>query len=55
MKFYDVSKKIYPGMPVYKNIPDKQPQFTTVTNKYITETRVYMDVHSGTQDRKSVV
>ncbi len=48
VKVYDVSMPIYEGMPVYKNKPEKQPKFETVTNGYVTETRVSMDVHTGT-------
>ncbi|MDX8359694.1 MULTISPECIES: cyclase family protein [Bacillaceae] len=48
MKMYDVTAQVYTGMPVYKNTPAKQPSLTTVTNDYITESRIDMDVHSGT-------
>jgi arylformamidase len=48
MKMYDVTAPIFEGMPVYKNKPEKQPKFTTVTNDYVTESRVDMDVHTGT-------
>lgn len=48
MKMYDVSSTIYEGMTVYKNKPEKQPKFNRVTNGYVTETRMELDVHSGT-------
>lgn len=48
MKVYDVSSSIYTGMPVYKNKPEKQPKQTTNTNGYVTETRLELDVHTGT-------
>jgi arylformamidase len=48
MKIYDVTAPIFEGMPVYKNKPEKQPKFMTVTNDYVTESRVDMDVHTGT-------
>ncbi|MFE1244363.1 cyclase family protein [Fictibacillus sp. NPDC058756] len=48
MKIYDVSLPIYEGMPVYKNKPEKQPSFDTLQNGHVTETRIAMDVHTGT-------
>lgn len=48
MKFYDVTASIYEGMPVYKNKPEKQPSINTVTNGYVTESKITMDLHSGT-------
>lgn len=51
MKVYDISMPIYPGMPVYKNKPEKQPVFETSADfptHGIHETRVHMDVHTGT-------
>lgn len=45
---YDVTATIYEGMTVYKNKPEKQPKFNTVTNGYVTETRMELDVHTGT-------
>jgi arylformamidase len=48
MKMYDVTAPIFEGMPVYKNKPEKQPKLTTVTNDYVTESRIDMDVHTGT-------
>ena len=48
MKFYDVTMPIYTGMPVYKNKPEKQPTVETVTNGYVTESRLNIDVHTGT-------
>ncbi|WP_217586451.1 cyclase family protein [Lentibacillus saliphilus] len=48
MNVYDISAPIYEGMPVYKNKPEKQPQIETVTNGHVTESRISMDLHSGT-------
>ena len=48
MNMYDVTAPIFEGMPVYKNKPEKQPKLTTVTNDYVTESRIDMDVHTGT-------
>lgn len=48
MKIHDVSMPIYKGMPVYKNIEDKQPSFNTVTNGHVTESRITLDAHVGT-------
>ncbi len=48
MKMYDVTAPIFEGMPVYKNKPEKQPKLMTVTNDYVTESRIDMDVHTGT-------
>lgn len=48
MKLYDVSAEIYEGMPVYKNKPAKQPKLNTVTNGHVTETKMELDLHTGT-------
>ncbi|WP_027407694.1 cyclase family protein [Anoxybacteroides tepidamans] len=48
MKMYDVTAPIFEGMPVYKNKPEKQPKLATTTNDYVTESRIDMDVHTGT-------
>lgn len=48
MKFYDVTAEVYEGMPVYKNKEEKQPKFQTVTNGHVTETRLSLDLHTGT-------
>jgi arylformamidase len=48
MKIYDVTGSIFEGMAVYKNKPEKQPKLKTVTNGYVTESRIDMDVHTGT-------
>lgn len=48
MKIIDVTAPIYEGMPVYKNKPEKQPSITTHTNGHVTESRICMDVHTGT-------
>lgn len=39
---------IIEGMQVYKNKPEKQPKLSTVTNGYVTESRLELDLHSGT-------
>ncbi|MGD6956373.1 cyclase family protein [Rossellomorea aquimaris] len=48
MKIYDVTAPIFNGMPVYKNKPEKQPAIDTKTNGHVTESRISMDVHTGT-------
>ncbi len=48
MKIYDVTAPIFNGMPVYKNKPEKQPRIETNTNGHVTESRLSMDVHTGT-------
>ncbi|RLQ91129.1 cyclase family protein [Falsibacillus albus] len=48
MKIYDITAPIYNGMPVYKNKPEKQPNVETNTNGHVTESRICMDVHTGT-------
>ena len=45
---YDVTAPIFEGMPVYKNKPEKQPKLQTVTNAHVTESRIELDVHTGT-------
>ncbi|RDI41234.1 cyclase family protein [Falsibacillus pallidus] len=48
MKIYDVTAPIFKGMPVYKNKPEKQPDIKTDTNGHVTESRISLDVHTGT-------
>lgn len=48
MKMHDVTGTIYEGMTVYKDKPEKQPTLNTNTNGYVTETRMELDVHTGT-------
>lgn len=48
MKVYDISMPIFEGMAVYKNKPEKQPHIQTVTNGYVSESRIDLDVHTGT-------
>ncbi|PEP48367.1 cyclase family protein [Bacillus pseudomycoides] len=48
MKIYDITAPIFEGMTVYKNKPEKQPQFSRTTNAHITESRITLDVHTGT-------
>ena len=45
---HDVTGAIYEGMTVYKNKPEKQPKLNTITNGYVTETRLDFNVHTGT-------
>ena len=45
---HDVTGATYEGMTVYKNKPEKQPKLNTITNGYVTETRLDFDVHTGT-------
>jgi len=48
MKIIDVTLPIFNGMPVYKNKPEKQPDYQTVTNGHVTESRLTLDLHTGT-------
>ncbi|MDQ0213784.1 arylformamidase [Oikeobacillus pervagus] len=48
MKIYDITAPIYEGMSVYKNKPEKQPSITQKTNGHVTESRICLDVHTGT-------
>lgn len=48
MRVIDITAPIFEGMPVYKNKPEKQPQISTVTNAHVTESRISLDVHTGT-------
>ncbi len=49
MKIYDISMEIHEGMTVYKNKQEKRPkQVITVQQEYITESRICMDMHTGT-------
>ncbi|WP_106496117.1 cyclase family protein [Lentibacillus sp. Marseille-P4043] len=48
MKLYDVTAPIFEGMPVYKNKEEKQPKISTETNGHVTESRIAMDLHTGT-------
>ncbi|MED4585911.1 cyclase family protein [Brevibacillus choshinensis] len=48
MKMYDVTGAVFEGMTVYKNKPEKQPKIKPVTNGYVTESRIELDVHTGT-------
>ncbi|MFX3673563.1 MAG: cyclase family protein [Paenisporosarcina sp.] len=48
MKIYDISAPIFEGMPVYKNKTEKQPKISRTTNAHVTESRLELDVHSGT-------
>ncbi|GIM45047.1 cyclase [Collibacillus ludicampi] len=47
-KIYDVTMPIFSGMSVYKNKPEKQPSFERVQSGYVSESRVRLDVHTGT-------
>ncbi|TWT08527.1 cyclase family protein [Planococcus sp. CPCC 101016] len=48
MKMYDVTGSIYEGMPVYNDNAEKQPRMDRQTNGYVTETRLELNVHTGT-------
>ncbi|SIS45945.1 cyclase family protein [Salimicrobium flavidum] len=48
MNIYDVSMTIREGMIVYKDKQEKQPKITTNTNGHVTESRIDMDLHTGT-------
>lgn len=48
MKIYDITAAVFEGMTVYKNKPEKQPKFTKITNAHVTESRIELDVHTGT-------
>ncbi|MBP1971519.1 arylformamidase [Virgibacillus natechei] len=48
MKMYDVTATIFEGMPTYKNKQEKQPKLNTVTNGHVTESRMDIDLHTGT-------
>ncbi|UCZ55257.1 cyclase family protein [Bacillus shivajii] len=48
MKMYDITTPIYEGMPVYKNKEEKQPKVESTTNAHVTESRLSLDVHTGT-------
>lgn len=48
MKIHDVTGAIFEGMAVYKDAAEKQPKFNQETDGYVTETRLALDVHTGT-------
>ncbi|PLR99843.1 cyclase family protein [Bacillus sp. T33-2] len=48
MRIIDITAPIFEGMPVYKNKAEKQPSLKTVTNRHVTESRLSLDVHTGT-------
>ncbi|MFC7320559.1 cyclase family protein [Halobacillus campisalis] len=48
MKMIDITQPVYEGMPVYKNKPEKQPNFKRNTNGHVTESRLEIDAHTGT-------
>ncbi|GGF10189.1 cyclase [Halobacillus andaensis] len=48
MKMIDITQPVYEGMPVYKNKPEKQPNFKSNTNGHVTESRLDLDAHTGT-------
>lgn len=50
-QIYDISMPIYPGMSVYKNKPEKQPEIEASEKSspvYIKESRLHLDAHTGT-------
>ena len=50
LKIYDISMAIHPDMMVYKNKTDKRPALKVSADetKGITETRLFLDTHTGT-------
>lgn len=48
MKIHDISAPIFEGMPVWDNMPEKQPKIKRVTDAHVTESRLYLDAHTGT-------
>lgn len=51
MKIIDISMNINNNMPVYKNKPEKRPEFTIKADfirDKVHETRICMDMHTGT-------
>lgn len=51
MKFYDISMPIQAGMPVYKNLDDRQPQLIPVKNldnDKVVINKIVLDLHTGT-------
>jgi len=48
MKIHDISAPIFEGMPVWANMPEKQPKISRVTDAHVTESRLYLDAHTGT-------
>lgn len=50
-RLYDISQPIYPGMPVYKNKPEKQPRIEVLQDfpeAPARESRLHLDAHTGT-------
>ena len=48
MRVYDISSMISEGMAVWENKVEKQPTLSTETKGYVTETRIDLNVHTGT-------
>lgn len=51
VQIYDISMPIHPGMPVYKNKPEKQPVIEIIQDfdkGTVRESRVCLDAHAGT-------
>lgn len=51
MKFYDISMPIKVGMPVYKNLDDRQPQLIPVkelSSAKVVINKILLDLHTGT-------
>lgn len=44
----DITLPIYEGMPVYKNKPEKQPTIKETQSGHVHESRICIDVHTGT-------
>lgn len=51
MKFYDISMPIQVGMPVYKNLEDRQPQLIPIKelqSDKVVINKILLDLHTGT-------
>lgn len=51
MKIIDISMTIHPGMPVYKNLPEKRPVHTMekmMPRDSVNESALLMNLHTGT-------
>jgi len=48
LRVYDISSMISEGMAVWENKVEKQPTLSTETKGYVTETRIDLNVHTGT-------
>lgn len=48
MAMYDVSIPVHHGMAVWENNSEKQPIFNRITEEHITETKMELNLHTGT-------